>query len=89
MLNGHQPVDFGVIVHNPVKSPKHYQIFDGIEAIEVIAASMTVEQFKGYCLGNFLKYRLRAGNKDALQQDIDKSNEYKSLFGKYKELCRC
>ncbi|CAK6603868.1 unknown function, partial [Klebsiella phage vB_Kpl_K58PH129C2] len=35
-----------------VKQPSHYQLFEGVEAIEVIARSMTQEMFKGYCLGN-------------------------------------
>lgn len=60
-----------------VNSPSHYQLFpDGTEAIDVIRAALTEEEFIGYCKGNFLKYRLRAGNKDALEQDIAKSNKY-------------
>lgn len=30
-----------------VKQPSHYQLFEGVEAIEVIARSMTQEMFKG------------------------------------------
>ena len=72
-----------------VKSPKHYELIDGVEAIEVIASSMTSEQWKGYCLGNALKYRLRAGKKDALQQDIDKADFYTDvLYDKHKHLNR-
>ncbi len=71
-----------------VKNPKHYQIFDGVESIEVIACSLTSEQWKGFCLGNILKYRIRAGKKDKLQQDIDKANYYGELHEKYKHLCR-
>lgn len=71
-----------------VKNPKHYQFFDGLEAIEIIAASMTREQFYGYCLGNKLKYRLRAGEKDNLQQDIDKSNFYGELYEIHKDKCK-
>lgn len=70
-----------------VKNPSHYQLIDGVESIEVIARSMTQEQFKGYCLGNTLKYRLRAGKKDALQQDIDKANFYGELYEMHKEKC--
>lgn len=70
-----------------VKSPSHYQLIEGVESIEVIARSMTQEQFKGYCLGNMLKYRLRAGKKDALQQDIDKANFYGELYEMHKEKC--
>jgi len=59
-----------------VNNPSHYQFFEGVEVIEIIASSMTREQFKGYCLGNRIKYRLRAGNKDKLEQEIAKSDKY-------------
>ena len=62
---------------DPVNHPKHYAIAPGVEAIDIIKASLTPEQFEGYLLGNFLKYRLRAGDKDDLQQDIAKSNWYR------------
>ena len=71
-----------------IKNPKHYQVFPDIEAIAVIAGAMTEEMFKGYCFGNTLKYRLRAGKKDALEQDISKAGEYELLFEKWKHLCR-
>ncbi len=71
-----------------VKNPKHYQIIEGYKSIEVIACSLTAEQWKGFCLGNILKYRIRAGKKDLLQQDIDKANHYEVLHEKYKHLCR-
>ena len=74
----------GDVVH----SPKHYQVFPDKEAIEIIASSMTFEQFYGYCLGNFLKYRLRIGAKDEVQQELGKSNKYKELYKKHKHLCK-
>lgn len=70
-----------------VDSPKHYQFFPDLEAIEVIACSMTQEQFYGYCLGNRLKYRLRAGNKDKLEQDIAKSDKYLELYEQHRGKC--
>ena len=63
-----------------VHSPKHYAVFDDIEAIEVIARSMTQEMFKGYCFGNLLKYRLRVGGKDEVMQELAKSDKYKELY---------
>ena len=74
----------GSLVH----SPQHYQVFPDKEAIEIIASSMTTEQFYGYCLGNFLKYRLRIGAKDEVQQELGKSNKYKELYEKHKHLCK-
>ena len=74
-------------VPDAVNSPQHYQFFPDLEAIEVIARSMTQEQFYGYCLGNRLKYRLRAGNKDKLEQDIAKSDKYLELYEQHKGEC--
>ena len=70
-----------------VDKPRHYQFFPDLEAIEVIARSMTQEQFYGYTLGNALKYRLRAGAKDDLQQDIAKAKKYKEIYEQFKHLC--
>jgi hypothetical protein len=75
---------------DPVKTPSHYMLFDGTESIEVIARSMTVSEFRGFCFGNVLKYRLRAGKKSELatmEQDLNKAEFYKELFNKHKELC--
>lgn len=77
-------------VKSDVTHPNHYMLFDNVEAIEVIARSMTVEQFKGYVLGNILKYRLRAGKKSELatmEKDLKKAAFYQELFDKYKGLC--
>lgn len=73
-----------------VTKPSHYMLFDDIEAIEVIARSMTNEQFKGYCLGNVLKYRLRAGKKSELatmEKDLNKAAFYQELFDLHKGKC--
>lgn len=78
---------FGTDVDTAVYHPKHYEVIDEVEAIQVIARSMTVEQFKGYCLGNILKYRLRLGAKDAVEQDLKKAQNYKDIFEKFKGLC--
>jgi hypothetical protein len=74
-------------VPDAVNYPQHYQFFPDLEAIEVIARSMTQEQFYGYCLGNRLKYRLRAGNKDKLEQDIAKSDKYSELYEQHRGKC--
>lgn len=71
-----------------VNSPKHYAFFDGVEAIEIIASSMSVEAFRGYCMGNALKYRLRVGKKDKVEQEIAKADKYGELFEKHKHLCK-
>lgn len=67
-------------MNDQVNEPAHYKLFPDQQAIDVIKPSMTEEEFKGYCKGNALKYRLRAGFKDPkkMQEDIDKSNWYRS-----------
>ena len=73
-----------------VTKPSHYQLFPNVETIEIIARSMTMEQFKGYCLGNILKYRLRAGKKSELayiEKDLAKADFYIELFEKHKGIC--
>ncbi len=75
--------------NDPVNNPKHYQLFSGLESITIIASSLTHDEWRGFCLGNCLKYRLRAGKKGVVQQDIDKANNYAdTLFEKYKHLNR-
>ena len=83
-------VNSQVIMVDGVTSPSHYMLVDDIEAIEVIARSMTREQFKGYCFGNILKYRLRAGKKSELaylEKDMAKAGFYGELYEKHKDKC--
>jgi hypothetical protein len=62
-----------------VKNPKHYSFFD-TEVIDIIRSSMTPEQFIGYCKGNAIKYRLRAGKKDDALQDILTAEQYELYY---------
>ena len=73
-----------------VRQPSHYQVFDGVESIEIIARSMTVSEFRGFCMGNVLKYRLRAGKKSELatmEKDLNKAAFYQELFDLHKGKC--
>lgn len=72
---------------NMVTKPKHYEFFEGVEAITIIARSMTEKQFAGYCMGNALKYRLRAGKKFNTEEDLKKADYYKELFQKHRHEC--
>lgn len=73
-----------------VRKPLHYQVFPDVESIEIIARSMKVAEFKGFCLGNVLKYHLRAGKKSELatmEKDLKKADFYKELFEQHKDKC--
>lgn len=73
-----------------VRQPSYYQVFPDVESIEIIARSMTQAEFKGFCMGNVLKYRLRAGKKSELatmEKDLKKADFYKELFEQHKDKC--
>lgn len=82
-----QGEESNMLDNNMVTQPKHYEFFDGVEAITIIARSMTEEGFKGYCMGNALKYRLRAGKKFNTEEDLKKADFYKELFQKHRHEC--
>lgn len=58
-----------------VNHPDHYTK-GGIECIEAIRASMTMEEFAGYLKGNVLKYLWRFESKENPSEDLAKANWY-------------
>ena len=62
-------------MNDPVNHPNHYTKTKP-ETIDMIEAILTPAEFKGYCKGNIIKYRDRAGHKDNAQQDYDKAKWY-------------
>lgn len=69
-------------------SPRHYKDSSLQETIELIARAFTREQFWGYCQGNIIKYRMRAGLKLDATQDLGKADKYIELYNRNKELCK-
>ena len=59
---------------DPVNHPAHYTQ-GGIECIDAIRASMSKEQFLGYCKGNSLKYQWRYEAKGGVD-DLKKAKWY-------------
>lgn len=55
-------------------NPDHYKA-GGIETIEFIKVKLTPEQYKGYLLGNVMKYTSRFQHKNGLE-DLKKSRWY-------------
>ena len=75
--------------NDAVYQPKHYELMEGIESIEVIACSLTGDEWRGFCLGNALKYRLRVGKKDNIEQELKKASNYAdNLYHDFKHLNR-
>lgn len=52
----------------------------GIEVQEIIKAKLTPEQYKGFCLGNIIKYACRANFKKNFERDIEKVGFYQSFL---------
>lgn len=72
--------------HDEINNPKHYDLFpDGMQAIDVIRAALTPEEFAGYCKGNFLKYRLRAGEKGEPDKCLGKAEWYRAELREHHE----
>lgn len=62
-----------------VNNPPHYGGADNpYEAIKVIEAWLTPEQFHGFCIGNVAKYLSRAGRKEGepTEKDLRKAAWY-------------
>ncbi len=57
-----------------VNHPPHYKTGD-IECISAIEASLTPEEFRGYCKGNSMKYLWREKHKGG-DQDLAKAAWY-------------
>ena len=53
----------------------HYDA-GGIKSLDVIRAKLTPEQYKGFLLGNVIKYSLRLNHKGQAQADAEKLCEY-------------
>lgn len=58
-----------------VSNPAHYTV-GGFEALDVIRAKLTREEYIGYCKGNALKYLMRANYKGYHDNDCSKASYY-------------
>lgn len=66
----------GTVTEDKIKSPNHYKL-EGLncETIDVVKARLGKEGFKAFCIGNVIKYVLRAEKKNGLE-DYKKSRQY-------------
>lgn len=72
-----------------VHEPRHYDVFPDVSAIEIIARTSTVAEFRGFCKGSVLKYHLRVGKKGTgtVYQDLAKADKYIVLYKELRHLC--
>jgi len=62
-------------MNDAVNHPLHYTQ-GGIECIDAIKASMTMEEFRGCLKGNIIKYVWRYENKSNPAEDLKKARWY-------------
>lgn len=65
-------------IADEVNHQQHYKLFPDMEAFDVIKASLSPDELRGYLKGNVLKYRLRAGEKGPAEKCIAKAEWYKA-----------
>lgn len=58
-----------------VNSPAHYTS-GGIETIDYLRAKLTEDEFRGFLLGNAMKYLSRVGRKGGRLTDLEKCAWY-------------
>lgn len=59
------------------KDPKsRYYDVGGLETLDIIKAKLTHEQYRGFLLGNIIKYSCRANYKGEFDRDIEKARFY-------------
>ena len=64
------------VAEDKIKSPNHYKLEGlGIESIDIIKSRLGKDGFKAFCVGNVIKYILRAEKKNGLE-DYKKARKY-------------
>lgn len=59
---------------DPVNHPSHYAT-GAIECIDALKSTLTAAEFRGFCLGNAMKYLWRCQRKGG-PEDLDKAQWY-------------
>jgi len=63
------------LLDEEVNNPTHYNT-GAVECIDAIQATLSAEEFQGYCRGNTLKYLWRCMYKGKSKQDLEKARWY-------------
>lgn len=69
-----------MVLRMAVDDKSSYYDAGGVEVIKIIKAKLTPEQYKGYLLGNMIKYSCRANFKGQFDRDVEKIGVYGELL---------
>ena len=64
------------MIRGGINHPAHYQLDNGMEAIDIIRGVLGDRGYKAFCRGNALKYLCRAGKKGLITDDLRKAAWY-------------
>lgn len=64
----------------PIDPKSSYYDVGDITTMDIIKAKLTDEQFKGYLLGNLIKYSCRLNHKGEPKRDAEKAANYGKLL---------
>ena len=69
-------------MNHPLKNPesKHYQMIDGVEAVERLEQMYSVEELAVWAKISAMKYRLRIANKDAVEKEATKIRGFEAYY---------
>jgi hypothetical protein len=76
VLTSHCVRVFGEVPEKESKVGNDYYEKSAMQPLEVMQRIMTPEQFKGFLLGNCIKYRMRCDNKGQHDSDLYKARQY-------------
>ena len=68
-----------------IDSKSIYYDAGGISTMDIIKAKLTPEQYKGFLLGNQIKYLCRLNHKGDPQRDAEKAANYARLLKELNE----
>ena len=77
----------GEEMKHPLTNPesKHYQMCDGIEAVQRLEEMYTDEELMAWAKITAMKYRLRIGNKDNVEKEATKIKTFEDYYKYLKE----
>ena len=69
-------------MNHPLKNPdsKHYQMIDGVEAVERLEQMYSKEELAVWAKISAMKYRLRIANKDAVEKEATKIKSFEAYY---------
>lgn len=70
-----------------INNPNHYKLSCGVESIEIIKRVLGLRGFVAFCLGNILKYLIRAEKKNGEEEIYETTLEI--INKECVECCRC